>query len=395
MPPAAATAAARRITTQPAEYDSYSEAYTKRSGQATHTTHAPRAPRRIATVGAPPAPRRVASVAAPARPAPQRPRPAPARPRTAPHTAPAPARRPRTAAPDPRPIRIERLAPRSLRVERPAPRAGLIVRLPRAGKLLDSIVRGRAWIPVLGVLLVGIVGMRVEVLKLGSSVGTDMQQASVLQSANAVKLEQVSALSDNQRIEQLAEKRGMVMPLPLDLHFVQASGATSVNRAIADIREPSPTTFLAGLKNERVDDGDSVVAAEQTSAIGVQGGGSISSGATGSNTSNGTDQTTTTLSAAPPGTAGDTTAADNTAAGNTAADNTAGAGASDTQTQSSTSTADTQGTVAPPPASTASQGTASSTPGSTDSSTSGTAGGTGNAPPVTSTGSNGASNLAG
>jgi cell division protein FtsL len=262
----------------------------------------------------------------------------------------------------------------------------LIVRLPRAGKLLDSIVRGRAWIPVLGVLLVGIVGMRVEVLKLGSSVGTDMQQASVLQSANAVMLKQVSALSDNQRIEQLAEKRGMVMPLPLDLHFVRASGATSVNRAIADIREPSPTTFLAGLKNERVDDGDSVVAAEQTSAIGVQGGGSISSGATSSNTSNGTDQTTTTLSAAPLGTAGDTTAADNTAADNTAADNTASAGASDTQTQSSTSTADTQGT--------ADSGTGP-TDSSTSDSASGTADVTGNAPPVTSTGSNGAASLAG
>ena len=34
--------------------------------------------------------------------------------------------------------------------------------------LLDRLVRGRAWIPLLGVLLAGIVAMQVEVLKLGA-----------------------------------------------------------------------------------------------------------------------------------------------------------------------------------------------------------------------------------
>jgi cell division protein FtsL len=350
MPPAAATAAARRITAQPDQYDAYPEAYTQRAGQANHTTHAQRAPRRVASVAAPAAPRRAATVAAPARPAPQRPRTAPIRPRTAPHTAPAPARRPRTAAPSPRPVRIERPVPRSLRVARPTPRAGLIVRLPRGGKLLDSIVRGRAWIPVLGVLLVGIVGMRVEVLKLGSSVGTEMQQASVLQSANAVMLSQVSALADSQRIEQLAKERGMVMPLPLDIHFVHASGAASVRKAIADIREPSPSTFLAGLASERTQDGESVTTAENTSAIGVQGGGAISSAATTATTpsaAGSTDQTSAT----------DATAADTNAADTSTANTTDGTAGSATQTESS---------------------------GVSD-----------NVPPVTSTASNGGASLAG
>jgi cell division protein FtsL len=220
-------------------------------------------------------------------------------------------------------------APRSLRRSRPAPRAGLIIRLPRSGKLLDSIVRGRAWIPVLGVLLVGIVGMRVEVLKLGSSVGVEMQQASQLQSANAVMLNQVSALADNTRIEQLADKQGMVMPLPLDLHFVRASGTPSVNRAIADVTEPAPATFLSSLLSEREQDGESIKAAAKRSAVGVLGGGSITAGttsATSATTSTtlttpstqaatdqaatdqtATDQTpTTTLTVAPSGAAGAT-----------------------------------------------------------------------------------------
>src|SRR5689334_10730035 len=40
--------------------------------------------------------------------------------------------------------------------------------------LLDRIVRGRAWIPLLGVLLAGIVAMQVEVLKLNAGIGRSL-----------------------------------------------------------------------------------------------------------------------------------------------------------------------------------------------------------------------------
>jgi hypothetical protein len=225
------------------------------------------------------------------------------------------------------------------------------------------------------VLLVGIVGMRVEVLKLGSSVGTEMQQASILQSANAVLQSQVSALSDSRRIVQQAERRGMTMPLPLDLHFVQASGPASVSRAIADVRGPAPAAFLARLQDERTQDGASVVNAETTSAIGVLGGGVISSGASDSSaasTSSGTGATTTTLTVAPAAAATDTTAAGTAA----------GTDAPATQTQPSGGTE-------------ASQGAASSAPGSADPGTSDTAAATDNVPAVTDSASNGAASLAG
>jgi cell division protein FtsL len=261
-----------------------------------------------------------------------------------------------------------------LRVDRHLYRVGLSIRLPRGGKLLDRIVRGRAWIPVLGLLLVGIVGMRVEVLKLGSSVGTEMQQASQLQSANAVMLKQVSALSNNGRIEQLAEKRGMVMPGPLDMHFVQASGAVNVNRAIADIREPSPATFLAGVQTERAKDPASEDAAAARSAVGVLGGGTISSAATTSSTSTSPAQATTTPPVTPPVTAATT--------GVSGASPAADSGAPTTQTSPSSTT----GVVT---------GTGSSTAAATGSGAPDAAGATNNVPPVTSTASNGASSLAG
>jgi hypothetical protein len=124
---------------------------------------------------------------------------------------------------------------------------------------------------VLGVVLVGIVGMRVEVLKLGSTVGAEMQQASQLQSANAVMSNQASALSGNQRIEQLAARYGMVMPGPMDIHFVQASSGANVAKAISGLSEPSPANFLTSVQAERAKDLLSASTAANESAVGVLG----------------------------------------------------------------------------------------------------------------------------
>ncbi|HTW13467.1 MAG TPA: hypothetical protein VME01_12030 [Solirubrobacteraceae bacterium] len=188
--------------------------------------------------------------------------------------------------PAPAPRRVREQAHPPLRIERPASRVTTRERVqtrrrarPGIG-LLDRIVRGRAWIPVLGVLLVAIVGMRVEVLKLGSSVGAQMQQASQLQSQNAVLRAQVSGLSDPQRIENLAAKMGMVMPGALDVHFVQASSAANVGRAIRGIKQPAPTTFLYGLEDERVTDSSAELASGEQSSTGTGTGAGTSAGTT-------------------------------------------------------------------------------------------------------------------
>ena len=86
--------------------------------------------------------------------------------------------------------------------------------------LLDRIVRGRAWIPILGVLLAGIVAMQVEVLKLSAGVGRSIERGTALQSRNEQLRASVAALSDDQRIERLAASMGMVMPAPEAINFL-------------------------------------------------------------------------------------------------------------------------------------------------------------------------------
>jgi cell division protein FtsL len=111
--------------------------------------------------------------------------------------------------------------------------------------LLDRIVRGRAWIPLLGVLLVGIVAMQVEILKLGAGMGRWIQRSSALQTHNQALQASVAALTDDQRIERLAAKMGMVMPDPTTLSFLSAQPGSGAARAAANIHDPDPSAFTS------------------------------------------------------------------------------------------------------------------------------------------------------
>jgi cell division protein FtsL len=110
---------------------------------------------------------------------------------------------------------------------------------------LDRAVRGRAWIAILGVMLAGIVAMQVEVLKLGASIGRSIQRSTTLQTRNEQLRATVGSLNDDQRIEALAAKHGMVMPSPDSVGFLAASQGKQVSRVLGSIRAPDAGSFLA------------------------------------------------------------------------------------------------------------------------------------------------------
>ena len=103
-------------------------------------------------------------------------------------------------------------------------RARAFVRSLPDHPVLDRLIRGRAWIPLLGVMLAGIVAMQVEVLKLGASMGRSLEANSTLSAQNATLRESVASLADDQRIEQLAASMGMVMPPPSAVGFLSPHG---------------------------------------------------------------------------------------------------------------------------------------------------------------------------
>jgi cell division protein FtsL len=144
--------------------------------------------------------------------------------------------------------------------------------------LLDRIVRGRVWIPVLGVLLAGIVFTQVEVLRLNASMGQALRQNSTLAIRNQALRVSVAELSDQTRIERLAARMGMVMPGPTTLSFVP--GNPSVTSAVQNIHAPAPDQFVAQLPSPA--SSDTTASGGSSSGAGASGSGAGSGSAAGS-----------------------------------------------------------------------------------------------------------------
>jgi hypothetical protein len=125
-----------------------------------------------------------------------------------------------------------------------ARRAGaLVVSLPDHA-WLDRVVRGRAWIPLLGVLLAGIVAAQVEILKLGASMGRSLQQTTTLTNANEQLRGSVAALADDQRIERLGGAMGLVLPPPGAVGYLAAGRGGNVGGALGNLHTPDSSAFV-------------------------------------------------------------------------------------------------------------------------------------------------------
>jgi hypothetical protein len=170
--------------------------------------------------------------------------------------------------------------------------------------LLDRIIRGRAWIPLLGVLLAGIVAMQVEVLKLNAGIGRALDRGTALQSQNDLYRVSVAKLADDQRIESLAARMGMVMPAAAAIKFLAPGSAGNLQRALTGIHQPDPTTFVSQLVASGASPAATSGAAANTVTPTSTGGGgtAVASGVTSTATSTPTTTTTPATTATPPAT---------------------------------------------------------------------------------------------
>jgi hypothetical protein len=108
---------------------------------------------------------------------------------------------------------------------------------------LDRVVRGRVWIPLLGVLLAGIVAAQVEILKLGANMGRALEQTTTLTTQNEALRGSVAQLSDDQRIERLAANMGLVLPPPGAVGYLAAKPNGDVAGALANLHAPAASAF--------------------------------------------------------------------------------------------------------------------------------------------------------
>jgi hypothetical protein len=116
--------------------------------------------------------------------------------------------------------------------------------LPDRG-FVDRMVRGRTWIAVLGILLIGLVATQVSLLKLNSGIGRAVERSAAVERANGVLRAQVSQLESGERIQEQAAALGMVMPPAGQISYVRGGGAAGAARALDDGRFNDPTQSIA------------------------------------------------------------------------------------------------------------------------------------------------------
>jgi len=189
------------------------------------------APARRSTAAPAPAPSRTTP---PKRKAPTRKPPArkPKRARAMPAPAKAPARR----APARKPATKRRPAATQPKLVVAAGRTAVAVRqLPDSG-LVVRMTRGRAWIAVLGVLLVGIVGLNVATLSFAASSGKIDEQITALEKENSMLESREAQKFSTAQVRSKGAELGLAMPTteePGLIEYEPADVATAAGRLAA------------------------------------------------------------------------------------------------------------------------------------------------------------------
>ena len=107
--------------------------------------------------------------------------------------------------------------------------------LPDSG-LVVRMTRGRAWIGVLGLLLVGIVALNVVTLSFAASSGKIDEQLTALSQENSILSGRDARLDGIGHVRSAAAPLGLAMPSSADIHFTQAGPddvATAAQRLAA------------------------------------------------------------------------------------------------------------------------------------------------------------------
>jgi hypothetical protein len=93
-------------------------------------------------------------------------------------------------------------------------------------RAIVSLTRGRAWIAVLGMLLIGIVGLNVATLGLNATATDVDRQIQTLEQENSILRARLEKRLSSQRVQQAAASLGLSTPSATDIHHVEIHPGT-------------------------------------------------------------------------------------------------------------------------------------------------------------------------
>jgi len=159
----------------------------------------------------------------------------------------------RSHARAPLPRHARRISGPARPIARPVPDGPAVVRPARRGststferilalpdlRIVDRLLRGRAWVWVIGILLGGIVFMQVTLLKLNTGISNAVTTAATLERVNADLETEVARLSSGERIQAAAADEGMVAPPAGDVGYLTARPGRDPALAVQRMEAPS------------------------------------------------------------------------------------------------------------------------------------------------------------
>jgi cytoskeletal protein RodZ len=101
----------------------------------------------------------------------------------------------------------------------------------RDSQTVDRLVQGRTWIGLLGILLIGLVGLNVSLLKLNAAAGRNAEWAKKLRVDHADLQARVSRLRSASHIQAEALSMGLVMPAAADVHYLNSNPTRDARQA--------------------------------------------------------------------------------------------------------------------------------------------------------------------
>jgi hypothetical protein len=107
-------------------------------------------------------------------------------------------------------------------------------------RIVDGLLRSRAWIVVIALLLGGIVAMQVSLLKLNAGISRAVETSATLERQNADMQDSIARLSSGERVRSAALDAGMVAPPAGEIGFLRSRGARA-DAAIAAQRMQPPS----------------------------------------------------------------------------------------------------------------------------------------------------------
>jgi cell division protein FtsB len=106
-------------------------------------------------------------------------------------------------------------------------------------RLVDRLLRGRAWIWLIGLLLGGIVAVQVSLLKLNAGISRAVEATGTLQRQNASLESEIARLNSGERIRAAAVRAGMVDPAAGDTRYLRARPGRDAALAARRMQPPS------------------------------------------------------------------------------------------------------------------------------------------------------------